>query len=87
MSNPTQPLPTPGGEPTPPPAAYAEAGGHPVRVGGIVWGAVAVTVGILIILTRQLGLNLDAGQSAMWLLFGAGLAMVAGGAVTIARKK
>ncbi|MGA7205447.1 MAG: hypothetical protein WBX27_12545 [Specibacter sp.] len=60
---------------------------HPIRVGTIVWGAVVVALGILVILTRQAGLALDAGQTAIWLLFGAGVAMVAGGAVNVFRKK
>ncbi|MFQ4148194.1 hypothetical protein AAGW05_05780 [Arthrobacter sp. LAPM80] len=60
---------------------------HPARVGTVVWGAVVVVMGILVIGVRQSGLSLDAGQTAMWLLLGAGVAMVAGGAINILRKK
>jgi LPXTG-motif cell wall-anchored protein len=67
--------------------AQADATRHPVRLGTLVWGAVVVVLGILVIITRQAGLRLDTGQAAMWLLFGAGLAMVAGGAVSVLRKK
>lgn len=74
------------------PAASGEAAGnslnrHPARVGSIVWGAIVVVVGVLMIAARQAGLSLDAGQTAMWVLFGAGLAMVLGGAVSIMRRR
>lgn len=65
---------------------HPESAQHPVRVGTIVWGAVVVALGILVILTRQAGLALDAGQTAIWLLLGAGVAMVTGGAVNLLRK-
>ncbi|POH74177.1 hypothetical protein [Arthrobacter glacialis] len=91
MSNPTEPLEIPDV------VKHPEPGSHPakegttragtVRVGTIVWGAVVVALGILIILTRQAGLSLDAGQTAIWLLFGAGVAMVAGGAINLLRRK
>ncbi|WP_258066562.1 hypothetical protein [Arthrobacter sp. GMC3] len=81
MSNPTEPLAFLDDQKHPAPAS------HPVRVGTIVWGAVVVALGILVILTRQAGLSLDAGQTAIWLLLGAGAAMVAGGAVNLFRKK
>lgn len=60
---------------------------HPVRVGTIVWGAVVLALAILIILSSQLGLDLDAGQTAMWFLLGAGVAMVSGGVVKILSRK
>lgn len=81
MSYPTEPLAFIDDE------KHSPQGKHPVRVGTIVWGAVVVALGILVILTRQAGLALDAGQTAIWLLFGAGVAMVAGGAVNVFRKK
>lgn len=81
MSNPTEPLDFLNDSKAP------EPGRHPVRVGTIVWGAVVLVLGILIIVTRQAGLNLDAGATVIWLLFGAGLAMVAGGAVNLLRRK
>lgn len=69
------------------PAADSRAVRHPVRVGTVVWGAVVLAAGILIIMTSQLGLNLNPGLTAMWLLLGAGVAMVAGGAVNLARRR
>ena len=59
----------------------------PARVGTVVWGAVVVVLSVLIMLSSQLGLRLDAGQTAMWVLLGAGVAMVAGGALRLLRKK
>lgn len=86
MSNPTEPIPTsPLG--TPDVVNHLEPEGRTVRVGTIVWGAVVIALGVLVILIRQAGLQLDAGQTAMWLLFGAGVAMVAGGTVNLLRKK
>lgn len=91
MSNPTEPIPT-GPFPTSHPGMpdvlkHLGSEGQTVRVGTIVWGAVVIALGILVILFRQAGLQLDAGETAMWLLFGAGLAMVAGGTVNLLRKK
>lgn len=60
---------------------------HPVRIGTLVWGVIVVAIGVLVILTRQAGLGLAPGQIAMWLLFGAGVAMVAGGAINLAVRK
>lgn len=91
MSNPTEPIPTepfPTSQPGMPDVLkHLESEGQTVRVGTIVWGAVVIALGILVILIRQAGLQLDAGETAMWLLFGAGLAMVAGGTVNLLRKK
>lgn len=58
---------------------------HPARVGTIVWGAVVLVAGILVILSSQLNLQLNAGLTTMWLLLGAGVAMAAGGAVKLLR--
>ena len=58
---------------------------HPARVGTIVWGAVVLVAGILVILSSQLNLHLNAGLTTMWLLLGAGVAMAAGGAVKLLR--
>ncbi len=60
---------------------------HPVRVGTVVWGAVVLVMGLLIILSTQLNLDLNAGLTAMWLLLGAGVAMLAGGVIDLIRKK
>lgn len=59
---------------------------HPARVGTIVWGAVVIVLAVLIIVASRTGLDLDARLTAMWLLLGAGVAMVAGGAVKLLRK-
>ncbi|ALV46358.1 hypothetical protein MB46_13560 [Arthrobacter alpinus] len=80
MNNPTAPQPSHDPEVTTPTR-------HPARVGTIVWGAVVLVIGLLVILSSQLNLDLDAGQTAMWLLLGAGVAMVAGGAVKLLSKK
>lgn len=69
------------------PSGVTVTGRHPARVGTMVWGAVVLVAGILIILSSQLDINLDPGLTAMWLLLGAGAAMVAGGAVKLLRKK
>lgn len=91
MSNPTEPLEFPNRPEGPDVVKHPKPGSRPakegtVRVGTIVWGAVVVALGTLIILTRQAGLSLDAGQTAIWLLFGAGVAMVAGGAINLLRR-
>lgn len=59
---------------------------HPIRVGTIVWGGVVLVLGILLILSTQLNLDLNPGLTAMWVLLGAGVAMVAGGAVNLLRR-
>ncbi|AIY01751.1 hypothetical protein ART_2152 [Arthrobacter sp. PAMC 25486] len=69
------------------PSAVPGAVRHPARVGTIVWGAVVLVAGILVILSSQLDLRLDAGLTVMWLLLGAGVAMVAGGAANLLRKR
>ncbi len=68
------------------PDTTSDAIKHPVRVGTIVWGAVIIAAGILIIISSQLNLDLDAGLSVMWLLLGAGVAMVAAGAVKLLQR-
>ncbi|WP_269937594.1 hypothetical protein [Arthrobacter sp. HY1533] len=69
------------------PTGAAGSGRHPARIGTIVWGTVVLVAGILVILSSQLSINLDPGLTAMWLLLGAGAAMVAGGAVKLLRRK
>lgn len=68
-------------------SAVTRAVRHPARVGTIVWGAVVLVAGVLLILSSQLDLNLDPGLTTMWLLLGAGIAMVAGGAVNLLHKR
>lgn len=58
-------------------------GKHPLRAGTIVWGAVIMAAGILIILSTALDIALDPGLTVMWLLLGAGVVMVAAGAVNL----
>ncbi|WP_125615339.1 hypothetical protein [Specibacter cremeus] len=84
MSNPINSSPT---EPTGPTAPVAAPERPGPRVGGIVWGGIVVVLCVLMIVTRQAGLNLDPGQTAMWLLFGAGAALVAGGVASIVRRR
>lgn len=61
--------------------------GRSVRFGTVVWGAIIMALGVLLVVARQANLNIDPGQTAMWLLLGAGVVMVAGGAVHVLRKK
>lgn len=86
MDNPAEPLDfhSKDAEPDGP---NAEPVRHPIRVGTVVWGAVIATLALLIILSSQLRLELDAGLTAMWVLLGAGVAMVAGGAVNLLRRR
>lgn len=65
----------------------AQAVRHPVRVGTVVWGAVVLVLGTLTIVNTQLNLDLNAGLTAMWLLLGAGVAMLAGGIIDVMRRK
>lgn len=74
-------------KPGPPPTSAAKAVRHPVRVGTVVWGAVVLVLGTLIILSTQLNLDLNAGLTAMWLLLGAGVAMLVGGVIDVIRRK
>lgn len=71
--------------PTPPADVVLEK--HPVRMGTVVWGALIVALGLLLLTIRQTNIEIDPAQTAMWLLLGAGVMMVAGGAVHIFRKK
>ncbi len=90
MEHPAEPFNSHSGHTTPADGGHAPSptpAGHLLRVGTMVWGAVVVAMGILIIVVNQAGLNLDAGQTAMWLLLGAGVAMVAGGAVNLLQRK
>ena len=68
-------------------SATAQPARQPLRVGTLVWGAVVVVLGILVIVVNQAGLSLDAGQTAMWLLLGAGVAMVVGGALNLRQRR
>ncbi|MDJ0312894.1 hypothetical protein [Arthrobacter sp. H35-D1] len=80
-TNPAEDIGSPHGSSSPTAPEYS------MRVGTMVWGAVVLVLGVLLIIARQSGLVLDAGQTAMWLLLGTGVAMVAGGIVHLLRRK
>lgn len=65
----------------------ATSGVPSMRMGTLVWGLVVVVLGVLLIAIRQAGLDLDAGQTAIWLLLGTGLAMVISGVVHLLRRQ
>jgi hypothetical protein len=67
-----------------PPVAETD---RPLRVGTVVWGLVIVALATLLVVVQQAGLRLDPGQVVIWLLLGAGAAMVLGGAVSAARRR
>ncbi|MBG6189239.1 hypothetical protein IWX64_000159 [Arthrobacter sp. CAN_A212] len=62
-------------------------GGRPVRAGTVVWGLIAITVGILVLLAQLVDINLDTGLVLMGLLVGTGIALVVGGLVSMAGRK
>jgi hypothetical protein len=69
-------------------AGHRESDERPaIRVGTVVWGLVIVALGTLLVVVQQAGLRLDAGQVVIWLLLGAGVAMVVGGAASAARRR
>ncbi|MCU1574102.1 MAG: hypothetical protein JWO93_2184 [Micrococcaceae bacterium] len=73
---------------TVPGARSAGAGtDRPMRVGTVVWGLVIVALAALLVVVQQAGLRLDPGQVVIWLLLGAGAAMVLGGAASAARRR
>ena len=59
----------------------------PVRVGTVVWGLIVAVLGTLIIIARQASIQLDPTLVTIWLLLGAGLAMVTGGIVSAAARR
>lgn len=70
------------------PVASHEAAKRPSpRVGTMVWGAVVIAVAALVVIARMTSIQLDPAMTAMWILLGAGLAMVAGGAAYVLRKR
>ncbi|WP_026549144.1 hypothetical protein [Arthrobacter sp. Br18] len=56
------------------------------RAGTIVWGAVILVIGSLVLLNQLTDLRFDAGIVLMGLLVGAGAALVVGGALSMVRK-
>ncbi|WP_427015329.1 hypothetical protein ACQCSX_10790 [Pseudarthrobacter sp. P1] len=93
----TEPVPAPApgsGAPAPmAPGSKDPAPGDPADrkplplVGTVVWGLVLAFLALLTIVVRQSGIVLDLGQTLIWLLLGAGLAMVVGGALSLGRRK
>ncbi|MDQ6755288.1 MAG: hypothetical protein M3017_18250 [Actinomycetota bacterium] len=68
------------------PDAAAEES-RPVRIGTVVWGLIVAVLGALIIIARQAPIQLDPAQVAIWLLLGAGFAMVIGGIASAATRR
>ncbi|HEY8295691.1 MAG TPA: hypothetical protein VIG41_10160 [Micrococcaceae bacterium] len=60
---------------------------RPVRIGTVVWGLIVAVLGALIIIARQASIQLDPAQVAIWLLLGAGFAMVIGGIASAATRR
>lgn len=60
---------------------------RPVRIGTVVWGLIVAVLGALIIIARQAAVQLDPAQVAIWLLLGAGFAMVVGGVASAATRR
>jgi hypothetical protein len=76
-TEPTEPLPAATPAADEPPAARH----RPFRAGTLVWGLLLAAIGVLLILARQSGLALDAGQVLLWLLLGTGAALAIGGII------
>lgn len=68
------------------PDAAAEKS-RPVRIGTVVWGLIVAVLGALIIFARQAAIQLDPAEVAIWLLLGAGFAMVIGGIASAATRR
>ncbi|MBG6216334.1 hypothetical protein IWX75_000778 [Arthrobacter sp. CAN_A6] len=56
------------------------------RPGTIVWGAVILAIGSLVLLNQLTDIQFDTGIVLMGLLVGTGAALVIGGALAMARK-
>lgn len=80
------PLDSPGGWKGGPAAEPPEAS-RPVRIGTVVWGLIVAVLGSLMVIARQTSIQLDPGQVTIWVLLGAGLAMVIGGIATAATRR
>ncbi|WP_049822259.1 hypothetical protein [Arthrobacter sp. H41] len=56
------------------------------RAGTIIWGAVILAVGSLVLLNQLTDIRFDTGVVLMGLLVGTGAALVIGGALSMVRK-
>lgn len=72
---------------TPEHTARSDGGGRSVRAGTVVWGLIAIAVGVLVLLSQLVEINLDTGLVLMGLLVGTGIALVVGGLVSMAGRK
>lgn len=72
---------------TPEHTAKNNDGDRTVRAGTVVWGLIAIAVGVLVLLTQLVDINLDTGLVLMGLLVGTGVALVVGGLVSMAGRK
>lgn len=59
---------------------------HP-RAGTIIWGTVAVVIGVLILLGELTGIILDPVLVVMVLLIGTGAALIVGGILSMNRRR
>ncbi|WP_323959146.1 hypothetical protein GC088_11450 [Arthrobacter sp. JZ12] len=57
------------------------------RAGTIIWGAVAVVIGVLILLGELTGIVLDPVLVVMVLLIGTGAALIVGGVLSMNRRR
>lgn len=72
---------------TPEHTARSDGGDRSVRAGTVVWGLIAIAVGVLVLLSQLVEINLDTGLVLMGLLVGTGIALVVGGLVSMAGRK
>ncbi|MHA7153913.1 hypothetical protein [Arthrobacter sp. TMN-50] len=72
---------------TPEYTAKNDDGDRSVRTGTVVWGLIAIAVGVLVLLSQLVDINLDTGLVLMGLLVGTGAALVVGGLVSMASRK
>ena len=62
-------------------------GGTSVRAGTVVWGLIAIAVGVLVLLAQLVDITLDTGLVLMGLLVGTGVALVVGGLISMTGRK
>lgn len=82
-----EPAPAPAAEaPSTTPDARPRTGRRAIRVGTVVWGLVVAVCGVLALAVAG-GANVDGGTVAIFVLAGAGVALVAGSIVTGVRRR